>query len=296
MKVGILLNVNGSTVDPVSLGVAVEEFGFESFWTGEHPVIPVETISAMEGSGGEIPESYAHVADPFVVLSMVASATTTLKVGTGLCIVPARSPIITALAISTLDVFSGGRFLFGAGPGWLREELELLGVDHARRLEQTREYVEAMRALWSEPELPFEGEWVSFPRVKHNPRPYRPGGPKVLLGTWGPKAPARVAEWADGWLPMLVSPEELKEQMAVLRAECEKRGRDPDGIEVTLFEYDPGEDRSASQEFLAAYEDAGADRVVVIQGLGDHMGSHEAATWAPDTYRDQLARVAERFL
>lgn len=296
MKLGLLLNVNNHTVDPATLAGAVEAAGFESLWVGDHPAIPYETQAPMQGSGGEIPEAYAHVSDPFVALSFAAAATSTLKLGTGICIVSARDPILTALQVSTLDHFSGGRLLFGVGCGWLPEELDLFGVDYPRRLAQSREHVEAMRALWSDPEQAFEGEWKSFPRLKLNPRPAQPGGPDVLLGTWGEAAPARVAEWADGWLPMLVSPDELAAALERLREECEQRGRDPESIEVTLFEYDPGGDRDGCQEFLAGYEEAGADRVVVIAGLGDHMGAHEWGTWGPDRYRDQLDGVAARFL
>ena len=296
MKVGMLLNVNNHTVDPATLARAVEDAGFESLWVGDHPVIPLTTDSAMQGSGGKIPEAYAHVSDPFVALAMMAAATTTLKLGTGICILPARHPIMTALQAATLDWFSKGRLLFGVGCGWLREELELLGVDHARRLEQTREYAQAIRALWSDPAQPFAGEWVSFPEVKLNPRPAQPGGPKIHLGTWGPKAVERVVAWADGWLPMLVTPEELADEMDRLRAECRRHGRDPYEIEVTLFEYDPGGDREASQEFLARYAEAGAHRVVVIQGLGDHMGSHEWGTWSADRFREQLDHAAARYL
>lgn len=296
MKVGLLLNVNNHTVDPTTLAKGVEDAGFESFWVGDHPVIPRATTSPMQGSGEEIPEAYAHVGDPFVLLSMMAAATSTLKLGTGICILPARHPIMTALQGATLDWFSGGRLLFGVGCGWLREELSLLGADYDKRLAQTREYADAIRALWNDPERAFDGEWVSFPEVKLNPRPAQAGGPKIHLGTWGPKAVGRVAEWADGWLPMLVTPQELAAEMDKLREECERRGRDVDEIEVTLFEYDPGGDRDASQEFLARYAEAGADRVVVIQGLGDHMGAHEWGTWGPDRFREQLDDVASRYL
>ncbi len=296
MNVGLLVNVNNHTVDPARLARAVEDAGFESLWHGDHPAIPYETNAPMQGSGGEIPEAYAHVSDPFVALSLAASATTTLKLGTGLCILPIRHPIHTALQAATLDYFSGGRLLFGIGCGWLKDELELFGADHSRRLAQTREYADAIRALWSDPEQPFEGEWVSFPRLKLNPRPAMPGGPKLLLGTWGERAPVRIAEWADGWLPMLISPEELAAALELLREECEKRGRNADEIEVTLFEYDPGGDRDACQEFLAAYADAGADRVVIIEGLGDHMGAEEWGTWGAEQFGERVGRAAARFL
>lgn len=298
MKVGMLLNVNNHTVDPATLAGAVEDAGFESLWVGDHPVIPVRTESEMKEAGGEIPEGYAHVSDPFVALSLMASVTTTLRLGTGVCILPVRHPIMTALQGATLDWFSGGRLLFGVGCGWLREELGLFGAAYGRRNAQTREYGKAIRALWHDPAPePFEGEWVSFPEVKLNPRPAQPGGPKILLGTWGPTAAKRVAEWADGWLAMLVSPDELGAEMDKLRKECERLGRDPSAIEVTLFEYDPGGDRESSQEFLARYAAAGAERVVIIQGLGDHMGAAEAfGAWSHEHFRESLADVAGRYL
>jgi probable F420-dependent oxidoreductase len=296
MKVGLLVNVNNYTVDPGTLGAAVEEAGFESLWMGDHPVIPYEAKAPMQGSGGEIPEAYAHVSDPFVALAMAAARTSDLKLGTGIVVLPNRNPIITALQASTLDHFSGGRLLFGVGAGWLQDQLEVLGADYPRRLPQAREYVEAIRALWAEPEQAFEGEWTSFPRLKLNPRPATAGGPKIHLGTWGEKAPARVAAWADAWLPMLVSPEDLAEAMKSLEAECAKVGRDAGEIDVTLFEYDPGGDRAAAQEFLERYAEAGADRVVMIQGLGDHMGSEEWGAWAEDSFRQKLDDVRSRFL
>ena len=296
-KIGMLLNVNNFTVDPATLAKAVEAAGFESLWVGDHPVIPVSTTTPMRGTGeAAVPEAYAHVSDPFVALSMAAAATSTLRLGTGICIVAARHPIVTALQVATLDYFSGGRLLFGVGAGWLREELEVMGVDYPRRLAQAREYVEAMRALWRDPEASFEGEWVSFPPVRLNPRPAQEGGPRVLLGTWGPKAVQRVAEWADGWLPMLLSPDELEVEIEKLHVECENRGRNAADIEVTVLEYDPGGDRAASQDFLARYAAAGAHRVVIIQGLGDHMGSREWSSWSAERFGEQLSRVAERYL
>ena len=296
MKVGLLVNVNNHTVDPGTLATAVEEAGFESLWMGDHPVIPYVATAPMQGSGGEIPEAYAHVADPFVSLAMAAATTKSLGLGTGVLVLPNRNPIITALQASTLDFFSGGRLLFGVGAGWLQDQLEVLGADYPRRLGQTREYVEAIRALWSEPEQPFEGEWTTFPQLKLNPRPATKGGPKIHLGTWGEKAPARVAAWADAWLPMLVSPEELREALKRLEEECAKVGRDAGEIEVTLFEYEPGGDRASAQDFLQRYAEAGADRVVMIQGLGDEMGSNEWDAWGPDNFRDHLEEVAARFL
>jgi probable F420-dependent oxidoreductase len=294
MKVGLLVNVNNFTVDPATLGAAVEETGFESLWVGDHPIIPFESKTKMP-TGGEIPDAYAHLADPLVALSLAAGATSKLKLGTGALILPVRQPMIIALQAATLDYFSGGRLLLGVGAGWIQDQIEILGGDYERRLSQTKEYVASMRALWADPEEAFEGKWVSFPKVKFNPRPATPGGPKVHLGTWGDRAPARVAAWGDGWLPMLVSPEELSEAKARLIEECEKIGRDPAEIEITLFEYDKA-DRDEAQATLGRFEEAGADRVVAIQGLGDKMGSNEGVAWGPETFREQLEIAKKRYL
>jgi probable F420-dependent oxidoreductase len=297
MKVGMLLNVNNFTVDPATLARDAEELGFESLWTGDHPAIPIETTTPMPGTAEDIPEMYRHVSDPLVVLSLMAAATERLKLGTGIYILPCRNPVLTALQVATLDYFSSGRVLLGVGTGWLKEELDIFGADHANRMAQLKEYLAAVRALWSDRQASFDGRWVSFPPMDLNPRPFREGGPPVHLGSWGPKAVRRVAAWeVDGWLPMLVSPDDLRVEMDKLRLECEKRGRDPASIEVTLFEYDPGGDRAAGQEFLERYAEAGAHRVVLIQGLGDYMGSHEAALWTPEAYRGQLEAVAARYL
>jgi probable F420-dependent oxidoreductase len=296
VQIGLLVNVNNFTVDPATLARDAEELGFESLWVGDHPVIPVETTTPMPGTEEDIPEAYAHVSDPFVALAMMAPVTTRLKLGLGVCVMPNRNPILTALQAATLDFFSGGRLLFGVGAGWLKEQIEVMGGDYPHRLAQTREYVEAMRALWRDPEASFSGTWVNFPPLKLNPRPAQLNGPPVLLGTWGPKAVLRVAEWADGWLPMMLPPDELAVEIRRLREECERIGRDPSALSVTVFEYEAGVDRAQSQEIVARFEQAGVDRLVLIQGLGDHTGSHEWALWSPDEYRGRLEQSAERYL
>jgi len=298
MKIGILVNMSNATAHPVALARCAEDFGFESLWVGDHPVVPVKMAAEMPGSGGPLPESYAHISDPFIVLSMATAATTKLKIGTGACVIPTRHPILTAKMAATLDFFSNGRLLFGAGAGWLQEELEVMGGDFPRRLGQTREYIAAMKALWAGPTdvASFDGEWVKFKDIRMNPRPATPGGPRVLLATWGPTAPQRVAEWGDGWLPMLVTPAELKSAMDLLGDECDRRRRDVSEIEVSVFVYDSGVDRKACQELLEAYEEAGASRVVMIEGMGGKMGAKDYVAWSAETYRHQLEHVAERFL
>jgi probable F420-dependent oxidoreductase len=298
MKTGILINVNNATAHPTDLARCAEEIGFESLWVGDHVTVPVKMAAGMPGAGGPLPEAYAHISDPFVVLAMAAAVTQTLRVGVGACILPNRNPILTAKQAATLDWFSKGRLLFGVGAGWLQEQMEVMGADFPRRLSQTREYVAVMKALWTGPGdvASFSGKWTRFQDMRLNPRPATPGGPRVLLGTWGPRAAERVAEWADGWLPMLVDPVKLKAGVDQLRVECERRGRDHRVIEVSAFIYDAGASRQESRELLERYEEAGADRVVLIEGMGTKMGARDWIAWSPDTYRDELEQAAGRFL
>jgi probable F420-dependent oxidoreductase len=298
MKTGILVNVNNSTAHPSDLARSAEDIGFESLWVGDHVTVPVKMAAEMPGAGGPLPESYSQISDPFVVLAMAAAVTRSLKVGIGACILPNRHPILTAKQAATLDWFSQGRLLFGVGAGWLQEQMEVMGADFPRRLGQTREYVAVMKALWRGPgdAASFTGRWINFQDMRLNPRPATPGGPRVLLGTWGPKAPKRVAEWADGWLPMLVDPVQLKAGVDQLRIECERRGRAPGEVEVSAFVYDAGASRERSRELLRRYEEAGAGRVVLIEGMGSRMGSKDWVAWSPATYREELEQVGERYL
>src|SRR5215813_13436327 len=160
-----------------------EALGFESFWCSEHPIMPVHSTSRHPGtSDGIIPESYAHSVDPFVALACASGATTRIKLGTGIVLVPERHPLLLAKEVATLDRFSGGRFLFGIGAGWLREETEIMGGDFEHRWTQTRESVLAMNELWTKPEASFDGRYYKFPAVKSNPKPAQKPHPPILLG------------------------------------------------------------------------------------------------------------------
>ena len=182
MNVGILFTVNEYTVDPASLARRMEALGFESLWIPEHAVIPVHTTTPLPESPpgqGQIPEVYSHICDPFVAMSLAAAVTTRLKLATGVMLVPERNPIVAAKEIATLDHFSGGRVMLGIGAGWLREESEILGVDFPHRWSQTKEYIAAMRELWSRPEASFSGKYVSFPPVRMYRKPAQWSGPPI---------------------------------------------------------------------------------------------------------------------
>jgi len=285
MKVGLLMPFTGYTANPAVFARAAEALGFESVWIPEHPILPVNPKTPFPGTGGPIPNVYSNMCDPFVALSMAAAVTTHLKVATGICLVPERSAIVTAKEVATLDAFSGGRFLFGIGAGWLREESELLGVDFPKRWTQTAEYIAAMRELWTKDEASFDGKYVKFSPVRCNPKPAQKSGPPVLIGSLDKNALKRVAQWADGWCPIGVPHGYLKKQLDELRRECDTAGRDFAKLDITAMGFIQG-DRSAVQEGLTNYGKAGAHRFVV--GVPNQL--------KPDNCEAELKKLADLYI
>ena len=207
MNIGISVPLPAYHVDVGFMARKAEELGFESFWCAEHPFIPVSSASRFPGSAdGVIPESYSHFVDPFVALARASGTTKSIKLGTGIVLVPERHPLLLAKEISTLDLFSGGRFLFGIGAGWLREETQIMGGDFDHRWTQTRESILAMKELWTKPAAEFHGKYYDFPPVKSFPKPLQKPHPPVLLGGGAKNVLQRVVAWGDGWLPNRVIP------------------------------------------------------------------------------------------
>jgi probable F420-dependent oxidoreductase len=183
----------------------------------------VSSTSRFPGSeDGVIPESYAHFVDPFVALARASGVTKTIKLGTGIVLVPERHPLLLAKEIATLDLFSGGRFLFGIGAGWLREETQIMGGDFDHRWTQTRESILAMKELWTKPAAEFHGKYYDFPPVKSFPKPAQKPHPPVLLGGGATNVLQRVVAWGDGWLPNRITPDKLREPR---RARPDREGR-----------------------------------------------------------------------
>ena len=257
MSIGTSVPLPAYTIDPAFIAKKAEELGFESIWYAEHPAVPVHSASPFPATGGEIPWTYSHFTDPYIALARASGVTSTIKLGTGITLVPERNPLLLAKEIASLDRFSGGRFLFGIGTGWLREETELMGGDFVHRWTQTREAIEVMKALWTNDEAEYHGQYFNFPLVRSYPKPAQKPHPPIIIGGHAKNVLRRVVAHADGWLPNRITPAEVETSRGELDAMAKAAGRDPRSITISVYGQPP--DRTVVQSFL----NAGADRVVV---------------------------------
>lgn len=290
MKIGLLVAPNERTVNPADLARTAEALGFESLWLPDHSVMPVHTATPLPETRpgeGQIPDVYYHICDPFVAMAMAAGATRRLMLATGVLLVPERNPLLTANELASLDRFSGGRVILGIGAGWLREESEILGVDFDHRWTQTREYVAAMRELWTKEDASFEGRYVKFPPVRCYPKPARKGGPPIIIGSKDKNALRWVARWGDGWCPIFLSPAQLGEELGKLRAECAAAGTDFNRMDITVMRRELRGERIDVQAGLKQYTDAGAHRFVLML-IGAQL--------RPDNYAGELRRLAALYV
>jgi probable F420-dependent oxidoreductase len=261
MKIGIMIVATAETGDITEIAREVENLGYESFFIPEHPVIPIGFKTPVPG-GGQLPDHYGRWMDPFVVLSVAAAVTRHVRLGTGICLLPEREPLMTAKAIATLDVISGGRVILGVGGGWLREETEAMGTLFPKRWQRLRETVEALRILWTAAEPSYQGELVHFPPLRCDPKPLQKPGPPILLGARGAKAYERVVRSYEGWAPVAGRPDAFRREVEDLRKVAADRGRKAETLQITAF-VSPAED-GVSLEDLKAYRAAGADRLVLF--------------------------------
>jgi probable F420-dependent oxidoreductase len=254
VDIGIAVFTGSDGMPPHALARAVEERGFESLFYPEHTHIPVAT----KRPDGRSARGFADTYDPFVALAAAAAVTATLKLGTGVCLVPQRDPIVTAKAVASLDRLSGGRFLFGVGAGWNRLEMANHGTESRTRMALMADRVRAMRAIWTADEAEYHGEYVDFEPLWSWPKPVRQPHPPVLVGGNGPGTEDRVLDFGDGWLPQcgpLESVDELRRRIEALRQRAADAGRAQPP--VTLFSVPPR--RSLLDEFAAA----GVDRCLL---------------------------------
>jgi probable F420-dependent oxidoreductase len=247
MKFGISTFVTDEGISPGALGRAVEERGFDSIFLAEHTHIPASRKSPWP-RGGELPRKYYRTLDPFIALTAMAMVTERLLLGTGIALMTERDPIVTAKEVASLDMVSGGRFLFGVGIGWNREEMENHGTDPRTRGRLMDERIRAMREMWTKDEAEFHGEFVSFDPIFAWPKPVQKPHPPIYVGGGSP-AFDRTAEYGDAWLANGLPPEKLEPMIPALE---EKVGR---SVPVTVF--------GAAPENIEGYLELGIERVLL---------------------------------
>jgi probable F420-dependent oxidoreductase len=208
-------------IAPGPLARMAEERGQESLFFAEHTHIPASRATPNP-SGGELPRKYWHCYDLFVALTAAACATSRLRVGSGICLVIERDPIVTAKEVASIDHLSGGRLEFGVGAGWNREEMLNHGTDPRTRMQLMRERIEAMRAIWTQEEASYSGRFVSFERIWSHPKPAQRPHPPILVGGLGPTVLDRVLSFGDAWLPTYTAEGSLIDRIAELRARAQR--------------------------------------------------------------------------
>ena len=257
MKYGVAMFCTDYSIAAEHLARELETRGFESIWLPEHTHIPASRKSPWPG-GPDLPREYWHTLDPFVALGAAAAVTKTIKLGTGICLVIERDPILLAKEVASLDHISRGRVLFGIGGGWNAEEMEHHGTPFPERWKILRERINAMKAIWTQEEAEFHGKYVNFDRMWSFPKPVQKPYPPILMGGAGPHARQRAVDFDGHWIPIggREYSEPIAESLADFRARAEKAGRDPATLTVTIFGVAPNESR------LAALRDAGVTRAV----------------------------------
>lgn len=254
MNLGVTIFATDKSIQPVELASAVEERGFESLFVPEHTHIPVSRKTPYP-AGEPLPEEYFRIHDPFVALGAAAAVTTNLTVATGICLVAQHDPIDLAKQIASLDLISGGRFVFGIGYGWNVDEMNDHGIDFTLRRDIVRERMLAIESLWKDEVASFEGQHVHLPPSYAWPKPVQQPRPPVLIGgAAGPKLFAAIAEYADGWIP--IGGRGLTENLPKLKAAFEAAGRDPESVRITVFGAQPDAGK------LDHYRELGVERVV----------------------------------
>lgn len=273
MRIGVCYFPTDYGIDIRELAREVEARGFDSLMLPEHTHIPTSRRTPFPG-GGELPKWYSHTHDPFVALSFAASVTTKLLLGTGICLVPQRDPIVTAKCVASLDRLSNGRFLFGIGGGWNVDEMENHGTRYETRFQLMRERILAMKALWTQEEAAFHGKMVSFDPVWLYPKPKQRPHPPILLGGSSDYTVKRVVEFCDGWLPLAMSGFNGKQAVARLREAAAAAGRDFSTLSINVFAPPP------EAAILAEYREAAIQRTILM---------------IPDRSRDEILVVLDKY-
>ena len=263
MLFGIHVFPTEHSIQPDELARAAEERGLESIWFSEHTHIPAHFLHTTE-RGGALPEYYWQTYDLFVAMTLAAASTEKIKLGTGVSLVIERDPIILANTVATLDRISQGRFIFGIGAGWLEAEMANHGVVYRTRFQLLKEQIRAMKEIWTTEESEFHGKFVNFDKMRSFPKPYQRPHPPIIMGGTGQKSLECVLDVCDGWAPFLLEWSKTKEIIAELRQRAVAIGRDPDSLEMSVFE-----DRIPDRKILVEMEETGVKRLIItIFGQG----------------------------
>ncbi len=279
MNFGLRYCNTGPYVDPkiaIELVQAGEEAGFDSAWTVEHTVVPAGYASPYPYSdSGKMAGGVDDFAlpDPLIWMAYVASATTKIKLATGIVILPQHNPVIVAKQVASLDHLCSGRVIFGIGVGWLKEEFAALGVPFAGRGRRTEEYVHAIRALWEQDKPSYHGEFVNFEDAYCRPQPFGKSVP-IIVGGHSLAAAERAGRLANGYFPAREAPAEM---IDAARRSAEQHGRDPNSLEITVSMPD-------DPKLLDDYLKLGVDRVLVpvtgVTGLDSGItGPQDVLKW-----------------
>jgi probable F420-dependent oxidoreductase len=260
MKFGIIFANVGPAVQPdyaATLGRLAEQNGIESIWTVEHVVVPAGYESEYPYSpSGRMPgPEESPIPDPLIWLTYLAAVTSTIRLATGVLILPQRNPVVLAKEVATLDVLSKGRMILGIGVGWLEEEFDCIGVPFAERAARTDEYVAALRELWTADEPTFSGRFTNFDKAKSYPKPVQ-GQVPIVVGGHTKAAARRAGRLGDGFFPARATPEELAVLLDEMRKAAADAGRDGDAIEITAG-------GAMDVDGIKRYADLGVDRIVV---------------------------------
>jgi probable F420-dependent oxidoreductase len=281
MKLGVAMFATDYAIRPDELARACEERGFESVWFPEHTHIPASRRSPWP-LGGDLPKDYWHTHDLFVSLMAAAAATKTIKVGSGICLVIEHDPIKLAKEVASVDQLSNGRLLFGIGGGWNAEEMENHGTPFARRWKVLREKVEAMKAIWTEENAEYHGEFVNFDPIWCYPKPVQKPHPPILLGVHTGSGLNRVVNYCDGWIPVGAAVQDLRVSLQDLHARAEKAGRRPRDLSISIF---MGTDQ---ESVLRQYQELGVERTV----FGVPSEGKDKVLPLLDKYAAQISKVA----
>ncbi|HKD69512.1 MAG TPA: LLM class F420-dependent oxidoreductase [Candidatus Binataceae bacterium] len=285
MKYGVAIFPTDQALRIDLLARAAEERGLESLFVCEHSHIPASRRTPWPVGGGELPREYWAMLDPLVALGMAAGATRKLLLGTAVCLVMQRDPIILAKETASLDFLSGGRFVFGIGAGWNAEEMENHGVAFASRWDIAREKTEAIKAIWTSKDAGYHGKWVNFDPIWSEPKPAQKPHPPILFGGQGIKAMRAAIGYCDGWLPALTP--DFAVAVTKFRHLAQDSRRDPKSLHITAIWAAIANGWSAPDgAVLQQSAAAGADRLIC--GVPP-SGSDAAMRWL-----DEYARVIDR--